>query len=103
MDDYYLAIIIALYSWMWGLQRVADVNRLLDVQRYIEKHPADYVPERLKFVQSKVNYMVGNVKEGEQLMREFIFNTDESDVEVLAKTAFCKAACDFIVTICIAS
>ena len=88
----YGSLDIALYSWIWGLQRVADVSRLLKAQKHMEDDRVKYVPERLRFVQSKVHYMVGNVKEAEQLMRAFIFNTGESDVQVLAKTGFSKIA-----------
>ena len=79
----------ALHCWMWGLQRVADINRLLEVQQYIKEHPADYIPERLQFIQSKVSYTVGSVKEAEEQIRGVIFKTDEPD-NVLTNATFSK-------------
>lgn len=85
-----LLFFIALHTWAWGLQKVADIDRLHKLQgRYIplqETQSIQEIPEKTQFIQSRVNFTVSNLTTAKRQLRNVIFKTiDEEDATMLSK------------------
>ena len=88
-----LLFFIALHAWAWGLQKVADIDRLHKIQgRYIPlQETQEIIPEKTQFIQSRVNFTVSNLTTAKRQLRNVIFKTyDEENATMLSNVTASK-------------